>query len=97
MKPQPSLEELDILVSRLHARLAARNTVLARWFKETMAVMEARFAAKLEDPRDLAGARSAALVFVKAALHQWATRPPLEHQAKAPSESIKSRKTGLRR
>lgn len=86
MKPQPTLEELDIIVARLHERLATRNILLARWFKDTMAVMEARFALRLDNDGDRAQARASALAFVKAALNQWATRPPHE-QAKAPSEN----------
>ncbi|MBB4237519.1 hypothetical protein [Rhizobium esperanzae] len=81
MKTKPTLEQLDLVIDRMRARLAGRNALLANWFDETMRVMEARFAETLEDPRDLASARAAALAFVKAALHQWATRPAHEGQA----------------
>jgi hypothetical protein len=83
MNARPTLEQLDLVVARMRDRLAGRNALLAVWFVETMAVMEARFAETQEDPRDLAPARAAALAFVKAALHQWATRPPHERQPNA--------------
>ncbi|MBB4289023.1 hypothetical protein GGE16_001039 [Rhizobium leguminosarum] len=81
MNTKPTLEQLDLVICRMRARLSGRNLLLARWFDETMTAMEARFAERLEDPSDPAPARAAALAFVKAALHQWATRPALERQA----------------
>ncbi|EJC73715.1 hypothetical protein [Rhizobium hidalgonense] len=78
MKTKPTLEQLALVTDRMHARLAARNVVRASWFDETMTLMEARFAERLEDPHDLASPRAAALAFIKAALHQWATRPAHE-------------------
>ncbi|MDC9832784.1 hypothetical protein [Rhizobium binxianense] len=81
MNTKPTLEQLDLVICRMRARLSGRNLLLARWFEETMTAMEARFAERLEDPSDLAPARAAALAFVKAALHQWATRPAHERQA----------------
>jgi len=78
MKNQPTLEELDVIIARMRTRLETRNGLLGRWFTETMAAMEAKIATRLEDPNDIAQARASALVFVKAALHQWASRPPLE-------------------
>ena len=83
MNVRPTLEQLDLVITRMRDRLAGRNALLAVWFVETMAVMEARFAEAQDDPRDLAPARAAALAFVKAALHQWATRPPHERQPEA--------------
>lgn len=83
MNARPNLEQLDLVIARTRDRLAGRNALLAVWFVETMAVMEARFSEAQEDPRDLAAARAAALAFVKAALHQWATRPPHEGQPNA--------------
>jgi len=71
----PTLEEIDAAIARMQDRLAARNAVLARWFSDTLAVMEAKIASRLDDPGDLAQARAAAFLFVKRALHQWATRP----------------------
>jgi len=83
MNARTNLEQLDLVIARTRDRLAGRNALLAVWFVETIAVMEARFAEAQEDPRDLAAARAAALAFVKAALHQWATRPPHEGQPNA--------------
>lgn len=74
----PSLEETDAAIARMHHQLAARNAVLARWFSDTLAVMEAKIASRLDDPADLLQARAAAFLFVKKALHQWATRPAHE-------------------
>lgn len=71
----PSLEETDAAIARMRERLAARNTLLARWFTDTLEVMEMKIASRLDDPADLAQARSVAFLFVKKALHQWATRP----------------------
>ncbi|MBB3592082.1 hypothetical protein FHX08_002426 [Rhizobium sp. BK529] len=71
----PSLEETDAAIARMRDRLGARNAVLARWFTDTLAAMEAKMASPLDNPGDLAQARAAAFLFVKSALHQWATRP----------------------
>ena len=71
----PTLEETDAAIARTQDRLAARNAVLARWFSDTIAVMEAKIASRLDDPGDRAQARTAAFLFVKRLLHQWATRP----------------------
>ncbi|MBW9053696.1 hypothetical protein [Rhizobium mesosinicum] len=71
----PSLEETGAAIAHMRERLAARNAVLARWFTDTLAVMEAKTAGRLDDPVDLAQARAAAFLFAKSALHQWATRP----------------------
>lgn len=71
----PTPEETDAAIARMQDRLAARNAVLARWFSDTLAVMEAKIASCLDDPGDLAQARAAAFLFVKRALHQWASRP----------------------
>ncbi|MBB3311163.1 hypothetical protein FHT78_002907 [Rhizobium sp. BK196] len=81
----PTLEETDAAIARVRERLAARNAVLARWFTDTLAVMEAKIASRLDDPRDLAQARAAAFLFVRRALHQWATRPV--HEV-APGDSL---------
>ncbi|QWW68752.1 hypothetical protein [Rhizobium sp. WYJ-E13] len=74
----PSLEETDVAIARMQERLAVRNAVLARWFSDTLAVMEAKIASRLDDPADLAQARAAAFLFVKKAMHQWASRPAHE-------------------
>ncbi|MBB3460177.1 hypothetical protein [Rhizobium sp. BK377] len=81
----PTLEETDAAIARVRERLAARNAILARWFTDTLAVMEAKIASRLDDPRDLAQARTAAFLFVRRALHQWATRPV--HEV-APGDSL---------
>ena len=81
----PTLEETDAAIARVRERLAARNAVLARWFTDTLAVMEAKIVSRLDDPRDLAQARAAAFLFVRRALHQWATRPV--HEV-APGDSL---------
>ena len=81
----PTLEETDAAIARVRERLAARNAILARWFTDTLAVMEAKIASRLDDPRDLAQARAAAFLFVRRALHQWATRPV--HEV-APGDSL---------
>jgi hypothetical protein len=81
----PTLEETDAAIARMRARLAARNAVLARWFSDTLAAMEVKIAGRLDDPADLAQARAAAFLFVKRALHQWATRPA--HEA-APGDKL---------
>ncbi len=79
---QPTLEETDAAIARMRERLAARNAVLARWFTDTLAFMETKIASRLDDPGDLAQARAAAFLFVKRALHQWASRPVHEVAAK---------------
>jgi hypothetical protein len=94
----PTLEETDAAIARMRERLAARNAVLAGWFTDTLALMEAKIASRLEDPGDLAQARAAAFLFVKRALHQWASRPvhevsPKEAQTK---ETPPSRRLGVR-
>lgn len=76
MTKQPTLEELDIIAARMHARLAVHSELMARWFTETLATMEARFSAGADDPAARAEARASALVFVKAMLKQWAVQPP---------------------
>lgn len=95
---QPSLEETDAAITRMRERLAARNAVLARWFTDTLTVMEAKIASRLDDPRDLAQARAAAFLFVKAALHQWASRPAHEAAAKdgPTKETLPSQRLGIR-
>ncbi len=94
----PSLEETDAAIARMRERLAARNAVLAHWFTDTLAVIEAKIANRLDDPGDLAQARAAAFLFVKRALHQWATRPVHEVVAEdAPTnETRPSRRLGIR-
>ena len=81
----PSLEETDAAIARMRERLGARNAALALWFADTIAVMEAKIASRLDDPGDLAQARAAAFLFVKRALHQWASRPV--HEV-APGDSL---------
>jgi hypothetical protein len=81
----PTLEETDAAIARMQDRLATRDAVLARWFSDTLAVMEAKIASRLDDPGDLAQARAQAFLFVKRALHQWATRPV--HEV-APGDSL---------
>jgi hypothetical protein len=56
----PTLEETDAAIARMQDRLATRDAVLARWFSDTLAVMEAKIASRLDDPGDLAQARAAA-------------------------------------
>ncbi len=94
----PTLEETDAAIARMRERLAARGAVLARWFSETLAAMEAKIASRLDDPGDLAQARAAAFLFVKRALHQWATRPAHEVAAEdAPmKETPPSPRLGIR-
>ncbi|MGO8124281.1 hypothetical protein ACC728_25020 [Rhizobium ruizarguesonis] len=91
MKNQPTLEELDVIIARIRARLAARNELLGRWFTETLAAMEAKIVVRLDDPNDVAQARASALIFVKAALHQWAIRPPREMPAKPQRSDVRWR------
>ncbi|WP_245456712.1 hypothetical protein [Rhizobium hidalgonense] len=50
MKTKPTLEQLDLVIDRMRARLAGRNALLAGWFDETMRVMEARFAQEVGRP-----------------------------------------------
>ena len=78
----PSLEETDAAIARMQERLAVRNAVLAHWFRDTLAIMEAKIASRMDDPSDLAQARAAAFLFVKKALHQWASRPAHEVAAR---------------
>ncbi|TBA20460.1 hypothetical protein ELH22_05960 [Rhizobium ruizarguesonis] len=92
MNTRPTLELLNLVITRMRDRLAARDALLAAWFVETMAVMETRFSEAQDDPLDLAPARAAALAFVKAALHQWATRPPHERQPKTMPGNSKARR-----
>lgn len=94
----PSVEETDAAISHMRERLAARNVVLARWFTDTLTVMETKIASRLDDPRDLAQARAAAFLFVKAALHQWASRPAHEAAGKdSPAkETPPSKRLGIR-
>ncbi|MBB3659675.1 hypothetical protein FHX15_004941 [Rhizobium sp. BK650] len=94
----PSIEETDTAIARMRERLGTRNVVLARWFTDTLAIMEAKIASRLEDPNDRAQARAAAFLFVKAALHQWATRPAHEEAAKdgPAKEAPPSRRIGIR-
>ncbi|EJJ29736.1 hypothetical protein [Rhizobium sp. CF142] len=94
----PTLEETDAAIARMRERLAARNAVLARWFDDTLATMEVKIASRLDDPGNLAQARAAAYLFVKAALHQWATRPAHEAAGKdSPAkETPPLRRLGIR-
>lgn len=80
MKPDRPLssEDIDAALIRLKQRYAAGNEPMARWMMETMAKLETRLAKDVKDPRDLAEARAAALVFIRMTLEQWAKRPPHE-------------------
>ncbi len=93
----PSLEETDAAIARMRERLGARNAALALWFADTIAVMEAKIASRLDDPGDLVKARATAFLFVKAALHQWAIRPAHEAAVKtSPEKEMPSRRLGIR-
>jgi hypothetical protein len=69
----PGLEELEEMVARMEARLAAIGTPEGRRLMALYRDLSARFAADLADPRDVALSRGAALMLLR-----WAAEKPDE-------------------
>jgi len=62
---RPTLSEIEATVERLEARLEGTANPAIRTLTTTYRKLDARFRADLDDPRDLALSRAAALMLIK--------------------------------
>ena len=62
---RPTLQEIEATVDRLEARLEGAANPATRALTTTYHKLDARFRADLDDPRDLALSRAAALMLIK--------------------------------
>lgn len=62
---RPTLSEIEATVERLEARLEGAASPAIRTLTTTYRKLDARFRADLDDPRDLALSRAAALMLIK--------------------------------
>ncbi len=74
MREKPTLDELTQTVDRMQARLSSASDPRAAGLVSALAALDRRFVADLADPRDLALARSAALMVARAILEDWGGR-----------------------